>query len=157
MSQFQGFYTLEKPADLLQKLRHDFIRMKSNPTDVYAAFDFFVTADHLVDWVYPDSLEQSQRNKRTALRMSESVLRVVHHLSNGAKHFVAIAKHHKSVAGVDMQKGPFDPQFFDPSFFDTGSLIVELGDEDAKTLGAKPSSLELAMATIHYWDKAINI
>ena len=45
MSRFGGFFALGTPADLLKKLRHDFS---------YAAFDFFVTAEHLLDWKYPD-------------------------------------------------------------------------------------------------------
>jgi len=45
----QGFGELRLPADLLRKLRHDFERMKMSPQDQYAAFDFFVTAEHIID------------------------------------------------------------------------------------------------------------
>ena len=123
--------------------------------DVYAAFDFVVSADHMVDWVYPDSCksDKEQRANRTSLRKSEPILRVVHHLANGAKHFKAY--HHKSVDGVDTRDGPFDPEFFDSSF-DTGDLIVELSDDDSTALGAKTLSiLQLAEATIVYWEKKI--
>ncbi|MGH8064009.1 MAG: hypothetical protein ACRERE_01985 [Candidatus Entotheonellia bacterium] len=43
MGQFKGFFALQKPVDLLAKLRHDYQRLQRSPTDTYAAFDFFVT------------------------------------------------------------------------------------------------------------------
>ena len=53
------------------------------------------------------------------------------------------------------EMGPFDPEFFDSSF-DTGDLIVELSDDDSTALGAKTLSiLQLAEATIVYWEKKI--
>ena len=34
--------------------------MRGGPEDAYAAFDFFVTADHIVDWLLPDGPDSSQ-------------------------------------------------------------------------------------------------
>ncbi len=42
------------PKYLLRKLEHDYARVQRNPRDTYAAFDFFVTAEHMVDWVSPE-------------------------------------------------------------------------------------------------------
>ena len=39
---------------------HDLERMRGGPEDAYAAFDFFVTADHIVDWLLPDWPDSSQ-------------------------------------------------------------------------------------------------
>ena len=72
MSEFKGFYSLETPDDLFQKLRHDFERIKSNPMDVYAAFDFVVSADHMVDWVYPDSCK-SDKEQRANRNLTEKI------------------------------------------------------------------------------------
>jgi len=45
---FQGLTKeLQTPKNLLDKLQFDFARIKANPLDVYAAFDFFVTAEHV--------------------------------------------------------------------------------------------------------------
>jgi hypothetical protein len=38
-----GFGNLQHPVDLFRKLEHDRKRMISDPSDTYAAFDFFVT------------------------------------------------------------------------------------------------------------------
>ena len=49
---FEGFFELQTAQDLLAKLRHDFDRLKKSPMDSYAAFDFFVTAYHMLEWGY---------------------------------------------------------------------------------------------------------
>ena len=45
----KGFFSLKTPHDLLTKLEADRDRIEADPLDVYAAFDFCVTAWHLVD------------------------------------------------------------------------------------------------------------
>ena len=50
----KGFGSLQTPLDLLSKLEHDLERMRVSPEDTYAAFDYFVTAEHVIDWAYPD-------------------------------------------------------------------------------------------------------
>jgi len=42
-----GIFTLRTAKDLFGRLEHDFGRVKRNPTDSFAAFDFFVTAPSL--------------------------------------------------------------------------------------------------------------
>lgn len=45
---YQDFsQALQTQADMLVKLRHDLDRMKANPLDAFAAYDFLVTAYHL--------------------------------------------------------------------------------------------------------------
>ncbi len=63
---FRGFFALRTPQDLLAKLRHDHARLVDNPIDSYAAFDFFVTANHLVDWIWPSATRTQQRDNRRA-------------------------------------------------------------------------------------------
>jgi hypothetical protein len=50
---FRDFFQIRNPYDLLDKMRHDLERLRSAPCHVYAAFDFFVTANHMVDWCWP--------------------------------------------------------------------------------------------------------
>jgi hypothetical protein len=44
----RGFIPLKTPQDLLDKLSHNLARMRHDLTDSYAAFDFFVTAEHIL-------------------------------------------------------------------------------------------------------------
>jgi hypothetical protein len=46
-----GFFELQSPLDLLNKMEADYARLSRNPLDTYAAFDFFVAAAHLPEWL----------------------------------------------------------------------------------------------------------
>src|SRR5690348_11422522 len=80
----RGWATLQTPQDLARKVQRDLKRLESSPADVDAAFDFFLTAFHVLDWVHPDSKAEQNR-----LRQTEPLLDIIGHLCNGAKHFEA--------------------------------------------------------------------
>lgn len=67
----KGLFRLETPRDLLGKLIHDYQRLQQAPDDAYAAFDFLVTAEHMLDWLYPGA---AGRAKRTAERNGNVIL-----------------------------------------------------------------------------------
>lgn len=90
----KGLFELQTPADLLRKLRSDFEELKKQPRNSYLAFNFFVTAEHMKDWLFPG---YSKEGARKTLQNSSQVLLVCSHVANGAKHFVAESRHHKSV------------------------------------------------------------
>ena len=136
--------TLANARDLLAKLRFDFGRIKSNPHDAYAAFDFFVTAEHLPEWC-----------AQTNVKRTEPILRVVAHLANGAKHFVARDPKHKSVDDVGLRSGVFNSAIFNSEIFNTGGLCVELKGEDAAALGSEISSLDLARRVLAFWEQRL--
>ena len=138
---FQGLtQELQTPKNLLAKLQFDFARIKANPLDAYAAFDFFVTAEHIPDWVGDKSI-----------KISEPLLRVVSHIANGAKHFRATDLKHKSVKNVDVRKGAFQSGAFQSDAFDVGDLVVELKGDEVKIFGAEISVRRLAQMVIEYW------
>src|SRR5207248_3556210 len=77
----------------LAKLEHDLGRMESDPTDAYAAFDFFVTAEHLLDWLHPD--RANGKADREKLRNQYEIIQIVSHLACGAKHFDGLRNYHR--------------------------------------------------------------
>ena len=79
-------------SDLLQKLGQEFGRLQAAPDNVDHAFNFFVTAEHLVDWLYP-----GDESRRRSTRESEQILQVVWDIASGAKHSV-LKEYHQSVA-----------------------------------------------------------
>jgi len=133
--------TLCDARDLLAKLQFDFGRIRSNPQDVYAVFDFFVTAEHLPDWCDDKDI-----------KFTEPLLRVVSHLATGAKHFIPTSPRHKSVADVGSRAGIFNAAIFNSEIFDTGGLVVELKSEDATALGAEIGVLDLARRVLTFWE-----
>jgi hypothetical protein len=159
MTSFHGFARLHTPQDLLAKLEHDLERIRRNPNNIYAAFDFFVTAEHLVDWLLPDIPSGNQSTARKAKRESSELLKITSHLANGAKHFQARAKHHNVVENLGSQHlglRTFGMRAFSLKTFQmrslsgTNGLIVKLTD------GRIIHVLPLAEDVLSYWKKELD-
>jgi hypothetical protein len=137
-----GIFHLGTPRDLVKKARHDLQRLRDNPLDAYAAFDFFVAVRHVPDWLYPNLNEAS---KKKQLFKSNVELRIARHLADEGKHFKVTGSQHQQVKSTDYSAAVFQPGAFQPGF-QTGSLTVELDPTDADTakFGLTIPALELA-------------
>ena len=124
----KGLVQLQSAHDLLAKLRHDYARLQDAPNDPYVAFDVFVTAEHLLDWVYPGA---PGRDRRTAEQDAHPVLQVISHLATGARHMVP-DEHGTASQG-------------------SSNLIVSLEGAAATELGAAVTPLKLAARALQYW------
>src|SRR5690348_8215553 len=89
-----GLFKLNTPRDLLEKARHDLQRLRENPTDTYAAFDFFVAVRHLPDWLYPDDVD-----KRKAIFKAHVELRIARHVADKGKHFITTHSQNRQIQG----------------------------------------------------------
>lgn len=68
-----GVFEITTPQHLLEKATHDIERLRTNHLDAYAAFDFFVTARHIPNWIYPnDSVRVGRNNQRALRRMCDN-------------------------------------------------------------------------------------
>jgi hypothetical protein len=146
MAEFRGFGELQSPRDLLIKLKHDLERMENSPEDQYAAFDFFVTAEHIVDWLHP-----SERKAREDLRSSTAILRITSHIANGAKHFEATAKRHQSVMGIEKDR------YVEAGYVEDGylaePLVIRLTEDEATAVGGPIiDAISLARLVLEYWN-----
>lgn len=148
----RGIGQLGTPRDLLTKLTHDFARVNSSPSDTYAAFDFFVTAEHMVDWVLPG---YGNRQAQAALRSSSPLLQVISHIASGSKHFVAEASHHHHVQHVDSPPGAFHSEAFDPHASQTDALFVTLEGAAAAALGQQILVIDLAKKALGFWEQYV--
>ena len=150
MSQFEGFFAIQKPGDLLAKLRRDYERLEGSPGDTYAAFDFFVTAYHMLDWLYPNDKVRREQEERT-----NTVLQVCSHIANGIKHFRATAKKHQSVSGTRSERsGGFNSGGFNRTGFNVVRyrLIIQLDGQAADRFGTEIECLSLASEVLQYWE-----
>ena len=145
MSSFKGFAELRVPRDLVRKLEYDLERVLKSPQEQYAAFDFFVTAEHIVDWLHPDDKEA-----RKSLRSSSSLLRFTSHLANTVKHFDAKAKHHQSVA--DVEKPRFVAAGYVKDGFFEDPVTVHLTADERQWFGQSSIDVTvLAQQVYEYW------
>lgn len=147
-----GAFTLKTPTDLLGKLEVDYSALQRNRGDPYLAYNFFVTAEHMLDWVYPGN---ANRGKRTAERNSEILLQVCSHLAAGAKHFTVEAKHHNSVSAPGKRRrwnplaGPLSSPQLTPGGIPV--LTIKLEGEAEESIGPSVEVLRLAQMVIEYW------
>jgi len=152
MSEFDGFAELRKPIDLVRKLEFDLNRINKSPQDQYAAFDFFVTAEHILDWLYPDS-----KKDRETHRSSETLLRITSHIANGAKHFDAKAGHHKSVIGIEKNRY-VELGYVEEGYF-LEPLLLHLTNDEANNLKTDThvEASWLAKMVLEYWKNSDKI
>ncbi len=140
-----GLFEIRTPSDLLAKVKRDFVRLRASPNSSDIAFDLFVAARHVPDWV------QSAGGQAASASFAASVeLRICRHLADGAKHFAATHPQHKQVLNAVAKPGGFDTEVFDEGVFDTGRLEIELDprDPDTAALGARIDVIDLATAVI---------
>jgi hypothetical protein len=162
-----GIFRLRTPCDLLAKLRREYERLQKRPRDEDTAFNFFVTAEHMLDWLYPG---KKNKAKREAARKAEVLLQVGHHVANGAKHFDNLYGHHQSVERSDglvavvRPDDPSAPPPTPPSPLPSGVVVVprsaavevhiglRLTGAAAAEFGESVTALDLAQRVLTYWE-----
>jgi hypothetical protein len=144
----KGIFTLRTADDLRLKLKRDLEKLKKDPLNGDLAFNFFVTAEHMLDWVYPTST-----SKRTAERGKSILLQICSHLANGAKHFEATDPRHKSVSSTERSSSWAGWGDSWGSSWSSGPLVVRLKGDAAKQLGGIVAVIDLAEKVMAYWDK----
>lgn len=151
MTTFKGIFSLQKPQDLLKKLEYDYQRIIKNPLDTYAVFDFFVTAEHIVDWLYPSSSPTDKRNRERLRR--KLPLQICSQIANGSKHFEATAKQHKTVKGTNVRPGAeLGLAILGVSRLGTGSgLEIKLKNYAKRRLGEYIDANNLAKIVLDFW------
>ena len=142
-----GIFSISNTDELYQKLLSDYGRLKEDPTDKNIAFDFFVTAESLVDWYLPG---KTNKKARENLRNNSLELQIVSHIASGAKHFKVEAKHHKSISGSRETGG-----WFNDKWFSKKELYIDLDGAAKQQLGSTITALELATRVKKYWEKEL--
>jgi hypothetical protein len=149
---------LEAAQLLFEKLTRDLARLEGWPNDVDMAFNFFLTAEHIVDWLYPDPAGLQRREDLH----KDPLLRVVWELASGAKHFDLITEHTNPVASASDQaaslRGPISPDPYQPGRDRRPKTVVtvELTGEAAQKYGSRLSALDLARIVHAYWNTQLH-
>lgn len=143
---------LQTPRDLLRKMTSDYERMLAAPGDPFPAFDFFVAAEHIVDWTWPDD-----RAKQRDVRAHDPA-RTVSHLASGAKHFEASDARHASVQDVESVRDfgnaiPGRAVLGEMRLGSVGepALVITLAD------GHRVAAKVLAADVLAYWREALGV
>src|SRR3972149_2897651 len=150
----RGFFSMVTVRDLFLKLERDLRKLEASPLDVDMAFNFFITAEHILDWKYP-----IDPTRQHAERDNSVLLQIVSHLANGAKHFEVQDKRHTSVDRTD--KISYGGTYYGDSYYGDGyygsieALGVALDGEAASQFGAWIEVVPLARLVLQYWKEAL--
>ena len=147
----KGLFDLTSADDLCSKLEHDAVRVRDNPANAFAAFDFVVTAWHLLEWRYPGNIGRATRD---ALCVRFPILLVCEHLAVGVKHFEAQNPKLGSVATTRREsvwgKDVWDPRVWSPGFW-KDDLVVQLDGVAQSTIGDRITVLHLVDLALAFW------
>ena len=149
-----GAFGLTTPKDLLGKLERELKQLRLKPNSQDVALNFFVFAEHMLDWLHPGS---GSRKIRESLRSAEPLLQVVSHLANSSKHFDQLAPHHKSVEDTGETGGYFGASYFGASYFGSGyfggrRLLIKFRGDAANHFGESLPVLDVAEKVYAFWE-----
>jgi hypothetical protein len=89
----EGVFELTTPAHLLGKLEREYERWKADPVNSDFAWNFFVTAEHLPDWLARSDSQALGGKSINAFKHDGPLLRICSHIANGGKHFRPSPEH----------------------------------------------------------------
>ena len=147
----RGLFDLLSGDNLCAKLEHDYERVLSNTADVFAAFDFLVTAWHLLEWKYPGN---SSKKQREDICKKYPILALCEHLAVSGKHFEPTNKKLHSVSETHRdscwKRGVWAPGVWQRGVW-KDDLVVELTGEARVAFGDKLTMKELADLVMAFW------
>ena len=145
----RGFFHLQSPQDLLHKLERDYTALQQSPADVDIAFNFFVTAEHLPDWLARTGPQFLKGQRINAFKKAHPLTRICAHLANGGKHLQPRSEH-DSVAATG-HNGVFDAGVFEPGVVEEW-LTVDLTPRERQLLGQDTLDVRtLAGQVLAFW------
>jgi hypothetical protein len=145
-----GFFRLQTPLDLLEKMEFNCEQLRADPMNAYAAFDFFVSAAHLPEWLGKFGCSQKiDRGKPEAMND------ICQQLANGAKHFTVNPNRHDAVRATGVSTPAISGVARSGVTFSGATeqkLIVLLAPDEAAALDVPAiSAVNLANMLLAYW------
>jgi hypothetical protein len=141
-----GLFGMDTPGEMLNKLEKEYRELCANPNDRDVAMNFFVTANHIPDYVFPKS-----KSEQATMRRSNTALAACEYVANEGKHSFVGNNKITAVSHTELKGAAFDFSSFDSSAFHTGVPTVHLKDEAATELGPEISALQLAEKVLSFW------
>jgi len=146
-----GLFDLVTADDLCAKLDHDYRRVKTDPADVFAAFDFLVTAWHLLEWKHPGRDGKTQRD---SLWQQFPILALCEHLCVSGKHYEPKDPKLQALQGSfrdsAWRRGSWAPGVWAKGVW-RDDLVIELSGSAKAALGEKITMDRLADLVMEFW------
>jgi hypothetical protein len=152
----EGFFDLQTPEHLLRKLEREHERWKADPLNADMAWNFFVTAEHLPDWLARTGPKLLGGFSIENFRRNQPLMRVCSHLASGGKHFRANPKRHMSVKGTGREDDFVEEDFVEDDFIEDPELLVYLTPDERHALKQGDDSVRalwLAGEVLAFWQR----
>ena len=149
----KGVFGLNNKTDLYKKLEWEYENLKKEPQNSFHAYNFFVTAWHLLEWKYPTDVEA-----RKKISGSVPLLQVCEHLAVGAKHFAPTNPKLDSVEGSKKSSVWGDGVWAEGAWKEgvwATWLAVSLTGDAQKEFGGTIKAHEFATLVMEYWKNEI--
>ncbi len=147
-----GIFELKTAKDLYSKLKREYLAFENDQINSDIAFNFFVTAWHLLEWAYP-----GDKSTQKTIRDSNVVLQICEHLAVGAKHFKPTSKKHTSVKDSDISGGVWAKGGWANGVWKKGvwgeKLVISLDGDASNTFGRQINAIDLAKAVMAFWQQ----
>ena len=146
-----GIFNLNSAGNLLEKLEWEYQNLLGEKENGYVAYNFFVTAWHLLEWKFPDP---DGKEIRKSIKSDSVLLQICDYLAVGAKHFEPCGKRHKS---VDKSKkgGVWADDAWAPRVWADGTwatwLEIHLSGEAAEQFGSVIKLEDFASEVMKFW------
>lgn len=141
-----GFFAEFDAQQLLRKLENEYRELCGRPNDLDLTFNFFVTANHIPDYHFPDS-----KVERANMRRSTAALAACEYVANEGKHSIVSNPKIVAVRHTELKGEAFQSGVFDSGAFQTGVPTITLKDFAEKELGPEITAIDLAGKVIAFW------
>ena len=147
----KGVFGLGSHTDLFKKLEWEHAQLLAEPRNEFVAYNFFVTAWHLLEWRYPGKIDNATRER---IKNANPLLQVCEHIAVGAKRFEARAQHLKSVL-ASKRGGNWSDGSWAEGAWGKGTwgdnLSIALTGKAEQTYGPSITADALAQHVMNYW------
>jgi hypothetical protein len=143
-----GFYNIKTPSDLLDKAKRDYEKLKTEHSSIDLAFNFFVTIEHMPDWL------RMNRQEIKSIKDNSHVLRVRSHLACGIKHFEPFDSY-KSVKSTQ-ENSVYEEGIYESGIYDEWLTVNLDGDEITEFGRTNLTAIKLGEMVIEYWVNYLN-
>ena len=149
MTKPTGMFWMQKPGALYNKMVHEGNAIAANPLDSHACFNFFVTAEHMPEWLYPGD---QNKKKREDLK-KEPLLRICSQIANGGKHFTTDDERHNSIASTAVSEMVWINPRKPASSPRAVEFVINLNPDEAAALGFTTMNVrELVRRILDFWE-----
>ncbi|PIQ20125.1 MAG: hypothetical protein COW65_16815 [Cytophagales bacterium CG18_big_fil_WC_8_21_14_2_50_42_9] len=154
MNNNTGFINLIDETDLFKKLLWEYEFLIKNSESSFHAFNFFVTAFHLADWIYKGGTRNNENY--TNFVKDNIVISLAGQIANGAKHFELKDKRYtedkRGIKGIISDNGYVNDGYVQDAYLQN-RLIIKLDNQAKSIIGESIEVIELADFIINFYNK----